>query len=467
MKTIHLILLGILFGFIIFIFPGGFFLLTIVSLILFWVYKPHNNDTRFSIKLFLSAFIVRLILLTVITTVLLIKGKILSYRGYPGWSPILMGDEAYYTLRGYWMALDWKGFDLSERVLKSAYNPIYGWNGYTYVIALFHYLFGFSPVSCKIINCIFASLSGVLSYFIAKQYLTDRVAKLSGILVAFLPSMMLWSISNLKDSSLIFITLLILWAFIMFHKKVELRSRLLFFFLIVIGLLAQSTLRQKVMPLTLASLLISYAIIIHKPSLLVKIIVTFFCITGLLFFNKFNLNHLNSLLRQKICQSLAIHQPAALQEGSSNYKILEDGYYLINKNFRPGIDPEYYWYVYRTQDLSYLEYIKILIRGWVYFLFEPFPWVIDTGLKLLAYPQMVLWYILSPFALLGALIVLRYRWREYLILFIYFFIISSGCALTMANIGTAFRFRDMVTPVFLLCASVGLAKILGWKILKV
>lgn len=465
-SILSILLVSLLLACFFVISPGSGVLILLVYYILSRLYKNNSVKMKFILNLFLLGLIFRVFLLLLLNGILLHYGRIYHTPDFPGWVPTLINDAAFYTLRGYWMALDWKGFILPTKVLRVAYHQIYGWTGFTYVIAYFHSIFGFSPISSTLVNCIIGSLTGVLGYFITKVYFSERVARTAGILINFFPSLVFWSVFNTKDTSIIFLTVFIIWAFIKFNKTTQLKSKFFFIVLIIIGLLLQNTLRIKVMFLALVSLIISYIVIVFKPSYLVKIMGGFFCIILFLFSINTVSSRIEPQIRKTICKIIEIHQATANQKESSNYKILEEKHYIINSNFKSGRDPDWASYLYPIQNLTYSDYVKAFVKGWLHFMFEPFPWELNTKFKLLTLPQMIIWYILTPFALLGGLIIMRYRGREYFILFVYFVIITFGCALTMSNIGTAFRFRDMVTPIFLIWVSVGLTKILGGRLLE-
>ena len=103
----------------------------------------------------------------------------------------------------------------------------------------------------------------------------------------------------------------------------------------------------------------------------------------------------------------------------------------------------------------------MFFKGWWHFSFEPFPWKTHTKLMLLSYPQMILWYILMPFVFLGIILAAKYNWHSLLILFVCSFAIGSSLAMSGANIGTVFRFRDTITPVFLIFAAEGMTDFLA------
>jgi len=397
------------------------------------------------------------------------QDHILTYPGYPGWAPNipnLFGDSSYYALRGYWMALDWKQVALSDKVLRSAYNPIYGWHGYSYIVALYHYIFGFSPVSTALMNCLFGALLAILSYFIARMFLTEMVSRLFAVIVAFFPSLFFWSTTNLKDIPVILLTFFIFWSFLCFYKS-QGRKRIKFLLFLLFGLLIQAKFRIFLMPLTALSIIISYFIIANKPKGALRVMgfVIFLSILVLIAFRKVDFKKLDTFFRYKIFRALSIHQAGALDKGS-NYRILEDKYYILNKNFKYLRDRDEENYLFPLTRLTYGQYLAAYTRGVIHFLFEPFPRRVDNWLKMIAFIQVVYWYILIPFALWGLFIVSRYKWKECMVFFVYSFILVSVCALTQANIGTVFRFRDMVTPVFLLWAAVGLVKASGGRIIK-
>ncbi len=52
----------------------------------------------------------------------------------------------------------------------------------------------------------------------------------------------------------------------------------------------------------------------------------------------------------------------------------------------------------------------------------------------------------------------KYKWKETFVIFAYIIVLGSIIAMNSGNIGTVFRHRDMLTPLFLIFGSVGLIK---------
>ena len=466
MNWIRLVMLVILASLVLFFSPGGFFVTFVTLFIWLRLKKTTSPDNNFILNLFLIAFMTRLFLLLVFSAILVSRNQILAYSNYPGWTPNLIGDASYYTLRSYWIALGWGGYPLSDKILNSAHYPMYGWNGYTYVIAVFHYVFGFSPIASITINCLLGSLNAILAYFIMKSLFTKKVAQLAGIFVGFYPSMILWSVTNLKDTALTFATLFIIWSFIVFIHSQGFK-KVLSLILIICGLLIQNTLRIGIMPITLISLSVSYFLNIKSRSAKIKLFFTLIvCFVVFSFVGKLTMEKINNKMHMAVYKLICFHQGGVTAPGSS-YKILEDKYYLLNSNYKPQRgDPDTEYYAYPIFKLSYFEYIPIYLRAMGHFMFEPFLWRIDTMLKLFSLPQMIIWYAMLPLALAGVFLSMRYARRGSLILLVYFLLTSASLALTQSNIGTLFRMRDLITPIVLFWASVGMAKMLGWKIKK-
>ncbi len=465
MIDIKVVIISALLGLLFFLSPGGFTVSLVVLLVVLKKNIKADAESRFIMNLFMAAFLLRLLLLFSVSAFMVSRNEVLFYPGYPGWSVKFIGDSAYYTLRGYWMSLDWRGFFLTQKVLGSAYNPVYGWQGYNFIIAGFNYLFGFSPVSSAIMNCLFGSLIPVVCYYVCRQVFSLNVSRISALLMAFFPSLLLWSITNLKDASLILVILCIFWLFIKLTSYPYVRQKIILFFAIFIALFILSTLRKFIMPIVLLSLFITALAVSGHPRLKVKIFIVLIIIFSSIVLFRLSPAKIDKIFRQKIFRVLSLHQASAKTPGN-NYRILEDKYYILNPYFVFGKQPDEECYVYPANKLSYGQYIMAYMRGLFHFIFEPNIFRPVKKTMFLAYPQMLLWYIMVLLSPLGLFISLRYAWKRYLILLIYSFLLVSALSLTQANIGTVLRFRDMITPVVAIWAAIGITKISGKKILK-
>jgi len=99
--------------------------------------------------------------------------------------------------------------------------------------------------------------------------------------------------------------------------------------------------------------------------------------------------------------------------------------------------------------------LAFLPIGLFYFVFAPFPWMLGSIRQIVAMPEMLYWYTLMPAMVRGGRILLRKRGRESLFLLLLLISLSVGYAIGQGNIGTMFRHRAQVLPIFLILAAVG------------
>jgi hypothetical protein len=97
-----------------------------------------------------------------------------------------------------------------------------------------------------------------------------------------------------------------------------------------------------------------------------------------------------------------------------------------------------------------LAYLPV---GLAYFLLAPFPWDIGSTLQAITLPETILWWLVFPFGLLGALQALRRDARSFTVPLAVLVTVTFAYAMVESNVGTAYRHRAQVLPVgFILCA---------------
>lgn len=416
--------------------PGALFsLLLVLSIILAIRLFAGQDEKRFLMRIFIYGVSIRAFLLFLIQFLLITKGKWVYYA-LDNRATVLLGDDGYNTVVGWWMANNFLGRPLNNYT--AAFQNLsfaeYGQSGYLYLVALFYYVFGYSPISVTFINCILSALTGIIYYSIAKNIMGLRSAKITAILVTFLPSLITWSIINLKEPLFIFLTGVILWLSVQLFKNFKFR----YLILLVLSLILQFTFRRWI--------LLPSILIISSSYLLVRKKINAIQILLLLLILFANSAFLKDKFDDFKYEMISYHW-GVLSSGGTTYN-------LYDVEYKPGLSSE---------QVSYLGFLKGFFKGWFHRFLEPFPWRLYSDLSLASFPQIIIWYFLLPFAAIGILMQLTNNCRKSLILILYFLIIGSILALTGGNIGTDFRTRDVLTPLFLLFSSFGLVKIFGFK----
>ena len=429
--------LGLFSGVLNFFSPGSLFIFFLAMFLIFAIRLFAGQDERaFLARLFIFGITLRIILSLAIKFILMLQGKWMYFsEGARLATPF--GDAGFNTIVGWWTAQYVSGEPLSDYLLRVVDLGIgeYGWSGYLYIVSLFHCLFGFSPVSVVFINCIISASTGIIYYFIAKKIAGVNAARITAIFIIFFPSLIIWSSTNLKEPLFIFLTGVILWQFLQLLEKNKIKIRYLI--LIILALMLQFTIRRWILWPTLLTLGICYLVMKQK----LKIMHILLCVIVLL-----NISPIFQDKLDEIKGKVINYHYGVISTGGHFYRIYDDWVYQLE---------------IPNTAVPYSQVFKGYLKGWLHFFLEPFPWHISSKLSLISYPQMLIWYFLIPFSALGVLLQLRYNSNKSLVLVVYFLIIGSVLALTGGNIGTVFRHRDVLTPLFLTFASLGLVKTFG------
>lgn len=415
LKISGLILIGFLIGGGNIISPG-FICLFFVYIILGYLLWRHSKaeDKRFILILFVSGILLRVVL----SLFLYSQSYIQGYSGF------LSGDASVYSERAWQIAQFW------QDPIKNPFPRIrHGINGYTYCIAFFYALFGYSPLVLKFINPLLGTVSGILIFYITKDIFNVKVARLSAIFVVFSPSLIRWSVDILKDPLITFLIILFFLILIKFQEK-----KWIYLIPLIFVVLILMTLGNPLYPILAFILVYGFFIVLRLRPL--KIVGLIFLLYSIILFSNFrDLNPIN-LTQESLKKAATYQQIQAVTD--------EAGYFIYdNTAISEG----------RINLISLsLSYLK----GLSYALFSPFPWTITSRLQLFAYPQILMWYFLFPFVIIGILLSLRYKIKGTSAIIAFIFLTSSLLALVEGNIGTVFRHRDWIGPFFLIFAAVGL-----------
>jgi len=428
-----LIGLGIFLGVLSFYSPGSLFIFFLAVFIILIMHSfLSEEDRHFLIRLFILGLSLRVFLLLFSVFIFLLQDKWMSF---PGDMSVIsfFGDSGFCTVRSWWIAQYVLGIQLADKsIFLSAFSN-YGHHSYLYLVALFYYIFGYSPLSIIFINCIISILTGIIYYFIAKEIAGIRSARITAFLIVFFPSLVLWSIVNLKDTLVIFLIGLSLFLFTKLLKA----NKVIYLILLVFTFFFQFYLRPIFILPTVLIMGLSYMSIKIKIKM-VHIIFLIFVLIITLPFLKIGFN----IFKHKVIN----YHLGVISTGGFMYHIYDDWLYAPNANVKL---------------ISDFGLFRGLLKGWIYYFLEPFPW--NMPLKwsvLVAYLQIIIWYFLLIFSIPGISEQLKHNWRKSLVFVLYLLIVGSIISFTGGNIGTVFRIRDMLTPIILLFSSVGLLKIL-------
>lgn len=425
-------MLGALLGALFFISPGSIFSLVVMVLIILALRMfSGQNDRIFLTRLFIAGLSFRVILFLIIQFILILRQQWLLDWGDK--APYVFGDDGYTIQQSWWIAQYIRGIQLHQDQLWGMFYP-YGKTGYLYLMALFHYLFGYSPISVTLINVIIGALTGIIYYYVAKEVTNIKLAKIVAILVTSYPSLVIWSVTNLKDPLFIFFTGIILWLLLRFLKNESFK----YIALSILAAYLQFLIRPWVIyPTLIIILLCCLSVILKKKIRLVIILILIIIFPFILPYLKILLINFKSAVIE--------YNRGVVFSGGSIYRVYDDVVYADT---------------IQISQIGYPVVLRGLFKGWVYFLLEPFPWRIISGQNLMLIPLTIIWYPILLFSTYGILVQLRYELKKFFLFIFYFFITGSILCLTESNIGTVARMRDLLTPIILMFAAIGITKFL-------
>ncbi len=100
--------------------------------------------------------------------------------------------------------------------------------------------------------------------------------------------------------------------------------------------------------------------------------------------------------------------------------------------------------------------LAFLPVGLAYFLLAPFPWSIGSTLQAITLPETLIWYAVIPFALWGAWLVFRHDLRAFTVPLSTIILVTFAYALVEGNVGTAYRHRAQILPLVFVFAAIGI-----------
>lgn len=376
-----------------------------------------DEEKKFLLPLFSVALLLR-ILLAVLTYTF-------SLQGFFG------GDAITYDYAGYALYQSW--FEPGSRI--DAYYLNFatrasgsGW-GMAYVVAGVYSLIGRNTLAVQLLNCVLGAATTYLTYTCAKNiFNNNRTARLAAILVAVFPSLVLWSSQGLKDGIICFLLVLSMNIAFSLQKKID---------YVQIGILLMAlggiyALRFYIFFAFAVSIFGSFFLSTQKSaSSIGKQVVVLLVITvGLTYFGvlsgaQTNLEKYGNL---KSLQESRKDQATSAESG-----------------FGQDIDVS-------TSSGA----ISALPIGLSYIMLAPFPWQMSNFRQAITLPEVLVWWGLIPFMIVGILYSVKNKFRLSIGVLVFTLMLTVSYAIFQGNVGTAYRMRAQMQIFYFIFVAAGL-----------
>ncbi len=381
--------------------------LVFFALTRWWITKEPDADARrFLLSLFLAAIGLRFLLAVII------HFQIGPYFFAP--------DAIAYERIGRQISDYWMAGAPAPQAIRDGWRP-----GYYHLNALVDVVLGDSALALVMVNMFAGVWTALLTFMLTRDLLGFRPARASAVLAAFFPSLVLWSLLNIRDAlATVFVV-----AIVLYGARLAQRYRVSDLWPFLIGVLGLTLLRDYMAFLVMAGLLMGILVSARADRIVPRLIFGTVVVIGL------------TILAERVglFSSVVADNPLAAAE------LMREG---LQRNavsaFGVGAD---------TQSIG--GALRYLPLGIAYLLFAPFPWAVDTTLQLTAVPETLLWYPLFLLSLQGLRLSLGRGAARLLIPGSVLLVVVSSYALVEGNFGTAYRHRAQIMPLFFVFTGVG------------
>ena len=293
---------------------------------------------------------------------------------------------------------------------------------YSFFVSIFYYFLGEHQSIIRIINAFIGILTVAKIYQICLEIFDDiKTARLAAFLVSFFPAMIIFTSINMRDSLIFYLSMAIIFRFILFSKS---KRRFLNFFFFALDLILLILLRNQYIFL-FALIFIFYFLFIFLRKLQlskIKFILFSTLLIVLFMFTFLNLEISNKFL------SYSTREMEWRSSGGSAY--------LQSMRYDSWID--------------ILRYIPV---RFIHFTFGPFIWEIKNIFHLFAFLEAILiimffYYTLKTFSKYKN----KYNFNLQILLLLFGFFGLISNAIIDSNYGTAIRHRMIYVPIFIIFA---------------
>lgn len=379
--------------------------------------SPDESERVFLIYLYLGTVFVR----WAVGIVILLSGY-LEFFG---------GDQLTYDTWGWGLAQAWAGTLQNTKWVYDRMRGYSGTNGMYYWVAVLYSIFGHSQIIAMICQSAIVSFTPILTYKISfLLYGSRKAARYASLLVAFLPSMVIWSSLLLKDPVIIFLLCTTVYCALKTQRELQ----YVYIIPATLAMLPILSIRAYVFYFILFSLAASYFMSRFGSKLSLRAYLARLCGIAVIGCALFAIG-----FDEIVAAQLKTNVLEKIQ--SSRTDLARSGYSGFGTSAK----------VSTIQDA-----LAFMPTGITYLVLAPFPWQGGGLRQMLALPEQVVWYALFPFFIIGMIYTARRHLRDALIIFLFVVQLTCFYGIFVGNVGTAHRQRTQVFVFYLIFTAAGI-----------
>jgi hypothetical protein len=356
------------------------------------------------------------------------------------------GDERYLELRALWIRNQAVGVPISKEAFLYSGNDV-GWTSYITVLAFLQVLVGPAPYGARLF-ALFLYLTTAVTLFRVMRARIGPSAAFAGLtLVLWIPTLLLWSISLLKEPLYLAFVAAAILLVAGACRPGRVLYRLAAIMAAALCLAALETVRPGGAMLVAAG--IGVGLVLRLLAWNGRVAAVSAVVVPLVLSAALTRPAISDPLMRQIKWAANWHRGHVFTPGHG-FKTMDEQYYVER------------FYDERLTTFDGAAAARFVIRSAVAFATMPLPWQVETATERIIVPEQMLLYCLLLLMVVGIPIAAH---RDPLLTSILcgYAIVSAGViAITSGNVGTLVRHRALVVPFVVWFAAVGAERVVSW-----
>ncbi|MEO6588005.1 MAG: glycosyltransferase family 39 protein [Pyrinomonadaceae bacterium] len=394
---------------------AGAVLVLVSSIVLIIIRQTYGEDSDYLIRLFFIALIVRLLFGVLV--------HVFELRDFFG-PDANTYDDMGWLLNKIWFENAPTNNLLSQRALATSGS---GW-GMSKLVAFIYMLTGRNILAAQSLCAVIGAATVPMIYSCAvKIFNNRRVGQISALMVALSPAFIIWTGQLLKDGLIIFLLVMSMTIVLKLQEKFSYWG----VFFLILSLFGIFSLRFYIF--FMAALAIVGSLLIG---------------TNLSFVSMFRRGFVLIILGLSLTYFGIIKNAGTEFEQYGSLERIQVSRSDLAKSAESGYGEDL--------DVSTTSgAILALPVGFIYLMFAPFPWQITNLRQLVAFPEVLLWWMSMPFLVSGLIYAAKTHLRKAIPVIVFSILLTLGYSIFVGNVGTAYRQRTQIQVFLFIFVAVG------------
>jgi 4-amino-4-deoxy-L-arabinose transferase-like glycosyltransferase len=355
----------------------------------------------------------------------------------------LFGDEEYFIRRAIWLSHLAMGIPISLADVKYAFDETIH-TSLVWLLAAINVLVGPAQYGLRFVSALIY-LAGVVALYRAVRPAFGKPAAMAGlILLVFLPSLFVWSISILKEPVFFALMAAVVWLTVTAARQPSWIVRTAVGLAIAAAAVGAETLRDGGLIVAGAGSLAGVAagFAASRPRLIAAFAIVAVAVT------------VPAMAIGPVRDRLAAGVASAAQRHWDHVRAPGHSYMLF--------EPEFYREPPRPNDVTPRLAAQLVVGGVAAYVLVPMPGQMQSTAELAYLPEQLLWYGLVLLMPIGVAAALRRDRFTAAVLAVHLLMAVALVALTAGNIGTLVRHRALAMPYLVWFSGLGFTVVLSW-----